>query len=166
MKHWKTAFSVFVFAVMPVMGFAADPNSDAPVLLQVDVPAAAASTQFNLTDLQAFPPISFETETIWTEGVQRFTGVSLLAMMRHLDIKEGTLELHAINDYVVEFGVSGAVDGGPIIAYERNGALMSRRDKGPLWIVFPYDSDPVYQTEEIFSKSVWQLVRIIAKPEG
>ena len=98
--------------------------------------------------------------------MQRFTGVSLADLNRRLDVTTGTLELHAINDYVVEFPVSGAVDGGPIVAYQRNGATMSRRDKGPLWIVFPYDSEPAYQTEEIFSKSVWQLVRIIVKPES
>jgi len=166
MKHWKSAISAIFLAAMPVMGFATDPSSDAPVLLQVDVSSTAASAQFGLAELQAFPVVSFETETIWTEGVQQFTGVSLLALMSHLDITEGILELQAINDYVVEFPVSGAVEGGPIVAYERNGALMSRRDKGPLWIVFPYDSDPAYQTEEIFSKSVWQLVRIIVKPEG
>ena len=86
-------------------------------------------------------------------------------MNRHLGVTAGTLELQAVNDYVVEFAVAGAIDGGPIIAYERNGAVMSRREKGPLWVVFPYDSNPAYQTEEIFSKSVWQLVRIIVKPE-
>ncbi len=166
MKHWKVAISAIVFAVMPVMGFATDPNTDAPVLLQVEVQATAGSTQFNLADLQAFPPVSFETETIWTEGVQRFTGVSLLALLRQLDITEGMLELQAVNDYVVEFPVSWAADDGPIIAYQRNGALMSMREKGPLWIIFPYDSNPAYKTEEIFSKSVWQLVRIVVKPES
>jgi len=166
MKHWKSAISAIFLAAIPVPGFATDPSSDASVLLQVDVESTAASAQFSLAELQAFPVVSFETETIWTDGVQQFTGVSLAALLGHLEISEGIMELQAVNDYVVEFPVSGAVEGGPIVAYERNGALMSRRDKGPLWIVFPYDSNPAYQTEEIFSKSVWQLVRIIVKSEG
>ncbi|MEC8574513.1 MAG: oxidoreductase, partial [Pseudomonadota bacterium] len=37
---------------------------------------------------------------------------------------------------------------------------MSLRDKGPLWIVYPFDSDPAYQTEAIYSRSIWQLEEI------
>ena len=73
---------------------------------------------------------------------------------------EGTLKATAINDYAVEIPVEDAVEGGPIIAFMRNGAPMSVRDKGPLWIVYPYDSDPAYQTEVIYSRSIWQLDRI------
>ncbi len=164
MKHWKPALGAIVLSVMPVMGLAASSSSDGPDLLQVEFQSSAASTQFNLADLQAFPPISFETHTPWTTGVQRFTGVSLSALLAHLEVTEGTLVFHAVNDYVVEFAVSGAAAGAPIVAYERNGAAMSMRDKGPLWVVFPYDSDPAYQTEEIYSKSAWQLVRIVVKP--
>ena len=58
------------------------------------------------------------------------------------------------------FLVEDAVEGGPIIAYRLNGDRMSVRDKGPLWVVYPYDSDQVYQTEVIYSRSIWQLYRI------
>ena len=123
-------------------------------------------TLYKLEDLKAFPVVSFETETIWTEGVQHFTGVSLAALMGDFGVTDGTLVLQAVNDYVVKFPVSGAVEGGPIIAYELNGAPMTRRNKGPLWLVFPYDSNPGYQTEEVFSQSIWQLVRITIEPES
>ena len=66
----------------------------------------------------------------------------------------------AINDYAVEIPVSDAVVGGPIVAYFLNGEPMSVRDKGPLWIVYPFDADPHYQTEVIYSRSIWQLDRI------
>ena len=56
--------------------------------------------------------------------------------------------------------MSDAVEGGPIIAYYTNGEEMSRRDKGPLWVVYPYDSDIAYQTELVYSRSIWQLDRI------
>jgi hypothetical protein len=47
-----------------------------------------------------------------------------------------------------------------MIAFRMNGAPMSVRDKGPLWIVYPYDSDPRFQTEIIYSRSIWQLDRL------
>ena len=40
------------------------------------------------------------------------------------------------------------------------GAPMSVRDKGPLWIVYPYDQNTDYQSEVVFSRSIWQLNRI------
>lgn len=110
--------------------------------------------------LTALPATSFETETIWTEGVQSFTGVSLHALMTAMDITEGTLRLTALNDYAVEVPVSDAIEGGPMIAYLHNGAEMAVRDKGPLWLVYPYDADPAYQSEVIHSRSIWQLTRI------
>jgi hypothetical protein len=37
---------------------------------------------------------------------------------------------------------------------------MSVRDKGPLWVVYPFDDVPAYQSETIYSRSIWQLDRI------
>ncbi len=37
---------------------------------------------------------------------------------------------------------------------------MSVREKGPLWIVYPYSSSPEFQNEVIYSRSIWQLNRI------
>jgi hypothetical protein len=31
------------------------------------------------------------------------------------------------------------------------------RDKGPLWLVYPYDSVSAYQTEVIYARSIWQV---------
>jgi hypothetical protein len=36
---------------------------------------------------------------------------------------------------------------------------MSVRDKGPLWVIYPYDSDD-YRSEVIYSRSIWQLDRL------
>ena len=56
--------------------------------------------------------------------------------------------------------VEDAVTDGPIIAYSMDGAQMSVRDKGPLWVIYPFDSSPEYRTAVIFSRSIWQLDRI------
>jgi hypothetical protein len=41
---------------------------------------------------------------------------------------------------------------------------MSVRDKGPLWLVYPYDSAAKYQSEVVFSRSIWQLNRLEIAP--
>ena len=103
---------------------------------------------------------SFETTTIWTEGVQTFTGVPLHVLVEALGIEEGVLMATAINDYAVEVPLEDAVENGPVVAYLLNGEPMSVRDKGPLWLVYPYDANPDYQSEVIYSRSIWQLDRI------
>ena len=101
-----------------------------------------------------------QTTTIWTEGVQEFEGVALDRLLAELGVTEGTLRATAINDYTVEIPVSDAVEGGPIIAYSVDGKPMSVRDKGPLWVIYPYDSGAQYRSEVIYSRSIWQLDRI------
>lgn len=118
-----------------------------------------------LLDLELLKRIgteTFTTHTIWTDGPQTFTGTPLHLFIQSMGIEGGELIATAINDYAVTVPVSDAVEGGPIIAFERNGKPMSVRDKGPLWIVYPYDAEKSYSTEQIYSRSIWQLVRIDA----
>ncbi|MFA3918354.1 molybdopterin-dependent oxidoreductase [Ruegeria hyattellae] len=108
----------------------------------------------------ALGTVSIETSTIWTEGVNTFEGVSLKTLVDLVGAESGKLLASAINDYTVEIPVSDAVENGPIIAYRSNGEGMSVRDKGPLWIIYPYDQSADYRTEVIYSRSIWQLDRI------
>ncbi|WP_282093244.1 molybdopterin-dependent oxidoreductase [Epibacterium ulvae] len=134
-------------------------------LLQVDVlnddGSLRESHSYTLDDLRAVSAEGFETNTIWTEGVQQFKGVALSTLLEQLNVSGGQLQAVAINDYSVTIPITDAIAGGPIVAYERNGASMSVRNKGPLWIVYPYDRDPSYQTEAVYSRSIWQLEKII-----
>lgn len=139
-----------------------------PVLLTVDGPLSVSNVpegaSFDLPMLEALGETSFTTETIWTEGEQTFTGVSLHRLLDALGVEEGSLRAVAINEYWVEIPVSDAEPDGPIIAWARNGKPMSVRDKGPLWVVYPYDDNPDYRSEIIFSRSIWQLKRIEIEP--
>ena len=103
------------------------------------------------------------TSTIWTDGVLEFEGVRLSKIAELLGIDSGVFVGFAINDYSVEIPVSDAFDYQPIIAYKRNGQFMSVRDKGPLWIIYPYDLDRKTNTELIYSRSIWQLDRLVVE---
>lgn len=122
------------------------------------------TTRFDFEALEALPATSFSTTTTWTDGVVAFTGVLLSDLLASFEVTDGTLKATAANDYSVEVPVSDAVPGGPIVAYMRDGAPMSLRDKGPLWLVYPYDSKTEYQSEVIYSRSIWQLDRIEVAP--
>lgn len=110
--------------------------------------------------LEALPVAEFTTATVWTEGAHSFTGVPLADLLEHVGAEGALLRASAINDYTVEIPVDDAVSGGPIVAYRMDGEEMSVRDKGPLWIVYPYDSSADYRNEIIYARSIWQLDRI------
>lgn len=157
----RNTLSILFAMLVSVMAGSATANAQDEIVLTVtngdDV------VEYDLSTLEAMSSTTFETTTIWTEGPQTFTGVSLQALLQDLDIDDGFILASAINDYTVEIPVSDAVTGGPIIAYSNNGSAMSIRDKGPLWIVYPYDSKTEYQAEIIYSRSIWQLDRIAVK---
>ncbi|SLN10191.1 Oxidoreductase molybdopterin binding domain protein [Roseivivax jejudonensis] len=116
---------------------------------------------FDLDMLEALGPVTIRTTTIWTEGEQTFTGVPLVTLMEAVGAEGDVLSATAINDYAVEIPRDDWVEGGPIIAYLNNGSPMSVRDKGPLWVVYPFDDNTEYQTEVVYSRSIWQLDRIV-----
>lgn len=124
----------------------AQPN-EAPVLL-------------TMAALEAIETQSFHTSTIWTDGVHEFRGVSLTALLDHLDLSAEALIATAINDYAIPLPMPAADEAGPILAYEMDGAPMTRRGKGPLWLVYPYDSHSKFRTQTIYARSVWQLNKI------
>lgn len=152
MQNFKVRLFALLFAFFPCTAFADDP------LLIFMLPDRTET--YDIERLRSFEAVAVSTTTIWTEGVQDFEGVRLRTLLDDADVSGGTLRATAINDYSVDIPVEDAVPDGPIIAYSRNGNLMSIRDKGPLWLVYPFDSDPMYQTEMIYSRSIWQLDRL------
>ncbi|APZ51968.1 oxidoreductase [Salipiger abyssi] len=140
------------------------PAPEGPALLtvtgQITQTNDGDSARFDRAMLEAMPQTSFTTRTIWTDGEQRFTGVTLHDLLAALGATGSVIRATAINDYAVDIPYADWEGGGPMIAYSNNGAPMSLRDKGPLWIVYPYDSDPAYQSEQVYARSIWQLERI------
>ena len=118
------------------------------------------TAQFDLDMIESLPSVEFTTSTIWTEGPQTFRGVPLTEFLAAVAADGEAISATTINDYSTTIPVSDAVEDGPIIAYMQNGDYMSRRDKGPLWIVYPYDASIEYRSEMTYSRSIWQLDRI------
>ncbi|WP_424978621.1 molybdopterin-dependent oxidoreductase [Leisingera sp. S232] len=155
--------AISVFAAQPLAAGNLGHPAGEVVLTVTGAPTAedaGGAVRFDLGMLAELRSVEFETSTIWTQGVQSFEGVPLVQLVDHLGITGTTLRATAINDYAVDIPLADAVQGGPIIAYKHNGREMSVRDKGPLWIVYPYDSKTEYQSEVVYSRSIWQLDRI------
>lgn len=136
--------------VLTITGDIAVTNADGALVFDRDMLAALGTE-------------SFETTTIWTDGTQKFEGVLLKTLTDLLGLDDGTLMAVAINDYSVEIPVAEVTANGPIVAHLMNGEEMSVREKGPLWIVYPFDSNSEYRAESIYARSIWQLdtIRVV-----
>ena len=65
-----------------------------------------------------------------------------------------------LDGYVVSMPAADLEDIAPIISTRLNGEIIPIRENEPYWVVFPYDSDPKYQTKINFARSIWQLTHI------
>lgn len=131
------------------------------VLLSVDALGDGSAVKtFTNTDLLALPQIEFRTSTIWTPEPVTFSGPSLASVLEAASTAVGALSMIAVNDYKVEMPADRIEDSAPIIANRINGEPFGIRNNGPLWLVFPFDAHPRFQTEEVYSFSIWQLTQI------
>ena len=119
------------------------------------------TAKLDLKMIQALPGKTIRTSTPWTEGVTEFEGVDAAALVEYVGMTGKTAKVTALNDYSVTMDVSDLSDEGAILAYRLNGKILSIREKGPLWIIFPFDADKRYSTDAFWSKAVWQIRDIV-----
>ncbi|PJE29217.1 oxidoreductase [Pseudooceanicola antarcticus] len=135
-------------------------QADDKVLLTVLNEEDEVLAEFTLADLEAMPSTQVETTTNWTEGMQDFTGVPLASLIADIAPEASAVDATAINDYAVQIPADGWDEEFPIIAYKNHGKPMSVRAKGPLWVIYPFDSGAAYRSDVVYSRSIWQLDRL------
>ena len=130
------------------------------VLLRITGDVEGGPYEFTDADLQAFTQNSFSTETIWTDGSNVYSGPTLAGILEAVGAGDGDIRLGALNDYFVDVSRDAIEQDVPIVANRIDGEPFGVRAKGPLWVVFPYDSNMAYRAEDIYAYSVWQLTSI------
>ena len=170
--RWFTILLVFMLWAMGAGGPAAAapdmPQLTGDVVLTVNgldqTRFPGGEMQFDVARLKALGETQLTTSTIWTDGVHEFTGCRMKDLTDFLGLTSGSFKAVALNDYTVVIPMSDAEADGPILAYAMDGVPMSVRDKGPLWIVYPFDAKPEYRSEVIYTRAIWQLVRFEVNP--
>jgi hypothetical protein len=110
--------------------------------------------------LEALPRSGFSTSTVWTEGVAHYEGVLLADLLAALGARGTRIAASAIDGYSVTIPLDELHDDGPILAFMRDGRPMPVRDRGPLWVIYPFDDNPAYRNDTTFTRSIWQLLLI------
>jgi len=121
---------------------------------------AGAEVRFDREMLEALGTVSFETTTPWDKERVRFEGVPLGRLLDRLGASGSRLIVVALNDYSAELPVEDVRRYEVILALRQNGEYMPVQNRGPLFIVYNFDSDPELRNQKFYSRSVWQVARL------
>lgn len=113
--------------------------------------------RFDRAMLEAIGTVKIRTMTPWYEDAVEFEGVPMKALMERVGAQGTEVTATALNDYRSTIPMQDFTDFNVILATKRDGEELPIRDKGPLFIVYPYDSDPKLANDKYYSRSVWQV---------
>lgn len=156
-----------VFLAANLAGGASLPApSDKPILTvtgKISVTNKDGTAQFDRSMLEALGETSFSTSTPWYDGPRKFEGVPLAKLLDAVGASGDHIVATALNDYSTNIPVEDARKFGVILALKRDGGYMPVSDKGPIFIVYPFDSNPELKAQVYYKRSAWQVSRIEVK---
>lgn len=113
--------------------------------------------------LAALPQHSFTTKTPWYPKPRKFTGPLLRDVLAAVGAQGETVEALALNDYKVSIPMEDIAKHPVLLARLMDDQPMPVRDKGPLFILYPFDAEPNFRSALYYSRSVWQLKALIVR---
>lgn len=127
---------------------------------QIDRTNRGKTAVFDMAMLEALPQHSFTTRTPWYDKPMKFTGPLLSDVLKAAGAKGQTIKASAINDYTITIPLADAQAHGVLVARLLNDQPMAVRDKGPLFVIYPFDSKTELRSSTYYERSIWQLKRM------
>jgi len=112
---------------------------------------------FDLAMLKKLPQRSFTTMTPWDKQPIKFTGPLLRDVLAAAKATGTTIKAVALNDYQSSIPLDDAQKFDVILAHQMNDADIPVKTKGPLFIVYPYDTKAELRSATYYERSAWQL---------
>jgi len=124
---------------------------------RIDRANATGRADFDLAMLDALPQHSFVTRTPWFNSARKFSGPLLRELLAAVGAQGQTLMAVALNDYKIEIPLDDLRRYPVLLATRLDDQPMRVRDKGPLFIIYPFDASADLRSERYYSRSAWQL---------
>lgn len=126
----------------------------------IDNAGPDGTAKFDLAMLEALEQRTTTTVTPWYDSERTFSGPLASAVLDAVGAHGTVIRVTAINDYSADIPIEDLTSAPVILATTINGTYMSVRDKGPLFVIYPFDLDHALYNEAVFGKSVWQVVAL------
>ncbi len=135
------------------------PTGRVILTIQGDVrsPNQGDRATFDMAMLEKLPQRTFTVQTPWYPTPVTFTGPLLRDILSAAGANGSKIVAEALNDYKTDIPLNDAVRYDVIVARLMNEKPMPVREKGPLFIVYPFDSSPELRAEIYYNRSAWQL---------
>ena len=132
-----------------------------PVVLtvrgRVAKPNQGADAVFDMAMLERLPQTSFVSRTPWYAQARKFSGPLLRDVLAAAGARGRTVRAFALNDYRVDIPYEDTQVHDMIVARLLDDRPMAVRDKGPLFILYPFDNKPELRSAVYYARSAWQL---------
>lgn len=141
---------------------AARAQAEEPVILRITgrlVPERPDES-FTLARLEALGRQDLETRTPWSPAPLRFSGVPLLRLLEAVGARGTMLRAIALDEHEVRIPSEDARRNGAFLATRQGGRPLRIRDRGPLWILYPWSARADLDTVCYRNRSIWQLRQI------
>lgn len=155
-----STFTLLAAGLLPTASWALDAPKG-KVVLTVSGKLGAANrggkAVFDLAMLEALPQKTFTTMTPWEKAPVKFTGPLLRDVLAAVKAQGTTLKAVALNDYKITIPLDDTTKFDMVLAHRMNDQPIPVRTKGPLFVVYPFDSNPALQNTVYYERSIWQL---------
>ncbi len=115
----------------------------------------------DLAALGKLPQHTFVTRTPWTPNAQKFTGPLLRDVLALVGAQGSTIKALALDDYQIAIPVADAQQYDVVVARLIDDKPIPVRERGPLFIIYPFDQRPELQATRYYERSIWQLKSIV-----
>ena len=140
------------------------PTPTGPVLLTIDGnianPNVDGAAELDLAMIDALEQRTTATETPWYEGTKSFSGPLAAALFDAVGAEGSMVTVTALYGFSAEVPMSDFLDYPVIFASRLEGKTLAIRDKGPLFLIYPFDTEADLYNEIYFGRSVWQITSI------
>ena len=168
----RTLMASTLGGILPLAGARAQRPTDVPlpepsgkpiltISGRITRPNAGDKVALDRATLEKLGEDGFQTSTPWYTGPVRFDGVRMTRLMEVVGCMGDTVRAIALNDYTTDIPVSDFARFSVLLAIKRNGDYMPVRDKGPLFIIYPFDSFLELQTHQFYSRAAWQVTQLV-----
>lgn len=117
----------------------------------------ANAATFDLAMLEKLPQQTFTTMTPWDKQPIKFTGPLLRDVLAAAKASGTTIKAAALNDYQTSIPLDDVQKFDVILAHKMNGEEIPVKTKGPLFIVYPFDTKAELRSTVYYERSAWQL---------
>lgn len=159
-RKWLNASLAAVLLALAGSALALDPPKGKVILTisgKVAEKNTANAATFDLAMIEKLPQQNFTTMTPWDKQAIKFTGPLLRDVLAAAKASGTTIKAAALNDYQTSIPLEDAQKYDVILAHKMNGEDIPVKTKGPLFIVYPFDTKAELRSTTYYERSAWQL---------